>query len=150
MKIKLGLLILTQLLALRLFAAESTIQVTINEHTLSCNPKLSVLVPSISHIVDGNYPDFKFSATGSENLCFYRHYLIDKASQNNGELTAQVVVQKHKLNEPIYKCPPRKRPCPFCDPPLCDIVGYKEYIEESVSIEILGLRFYEKSKLTPN
>lgn len=145
MKITLSLLIIIQILTLKVFAAEA-IQIAINENSLSCNGNLSVLAPNILHLVNGNYPDFKFRATSAENLCFYRQYLIDKASQNNGQLTSSVEVLKQGVKEPIYKC---KRVCGFCDRE-CYIVGYKDYTEESVSIDILGLRFYGKSTLTPN
>lgn len=148
MKIILSLFIIIQILTLKVFAVES-IQIVINENSLTCNNYLTVSAPNISHLVYGNYPSFKFRATSVENLCFYRQYIIDKASQNNGQLAAQVQVHKTNIKEPIYRCPPR--PCPFCDPiDDCKIIGYKDYVEESVNIDILGLRFYGKSILTPN
>lgn len=160
MKIILSLLIATQLLTLTSYANQKTdtslrasvtesVQLSVNDNTLVCNSgNLTLFAPNISYLVSGNYPDFKFQISNLEHPCFYRQYLIDKALQNNGQLTANVEILKTTVKEPIYKCKPKR--CPFCDPGECTIVGHNDYIEESVYLNIFGLRFYAKSKLTTN
>ena len=121
------------------------VSLAINDNTLICERgKLELFAPDISHLVEGEYPDFRFQVPNFDNPCFYRLYFIDKASQNGGQLNANVEVLKNKVKEPIVSC---KKPCAFCDPFDCTTIGHKEYFEESVSLEILGLRFYAKSKL---
>lgn len=156
MKIIISLIIAVQILTLTSFAeiknnsvsklsTVETVQLEINDNSLICeHGKLEVFAPGISHLVAGVYPDFRFQVPNFDNPCFYRLYFLDKASQNGGQLSANVEVQKNKVEEPIVTC--KKKPCAFCDPD-CTTVGYKEYFEESVSLEILGLRFHAKSKL---
>jgi len=148
MKIRIGTLIAVLLLTQTGFAygLPDYISIEVNEHSLSCVHDLEVLAPQVSHLVSGKYPDFKFRVS-LDHACFYRGYFLDKAAQNNGELAAAVMVLQTKIKEPIYKCKPK--PCSFCDP-TCWVEGYTEYIEESVIIDILGLRFNAKSKLTTN
>lgn len=156
MKIIISLILVVQILTLTSFAEiknnsfsklskVETVQLEINDNSLICeNGKLEVFAPAISHLLAGAYPDFRFQVPNIDNACFYRHYLLDKASQNGGQLSANVEVQINKVKEPIVSC---KKPCAFCDPFDCTTIGYKEYFEESVSLEILGLRFHAKSKL---
>lgn len=150
MRILISLFTIIQLLALSTFAAE-TVQLDINDTSLTCSEyQLTAIAPNISHLVSGNYPDFKFGIPSTQHACFYKQYLIDKASQNNGQLSADVEVIKTTIKEPIYSCKSIKRPCHFCDPPSfddCTVIGHKEYKEESVYLNILGLRFHAKSKL---
>lgn len=134
-------LLVALLVSLNVYAAP--VELVINEHTLSCsNGSLTVTAVGVSALVS------EFKVANLEHPCFYRIYLVDKATANGGELTAEVQVTRTTVREPIYKCPPK--PCPFCDPGDCQVVGHRDLIEESVYIDILGLRFSAKNKIKEN
>ncbi len=135
--------LITLLITVQTFA----IDLPINEQSLTCSSgNLTVAAPDISHLVSGNYPKFEFKVVNLEHPCFFRIYLIDKASENGGRLFSGVKVSKTTIREPIYKCAPK--PCPFCDPGDCQIVGHREFLEETVYLDVLGLRFSGTSKFT--
>ncbi len=125
--------------------AVEIVSLPISEGTLSCKPAaLTLVATEIASLVSGKYPDFKFEAARFEHACFYRHYLIDYASKYAGHLDANVEISKRNVEEPIYTC--KKPPCSFCDPD-CEITGYKHYTEESVYIDVIGIRFFGRSRL---
>lgn len=121
------------------------IDIPITDETILCSGELSLLANDIESYVDGKYPNHEFKSNLVENSCFYKNFLIEKAFENGGKMTASIKVSKRNVREPIYACDPP--PCSFCDPGECRIVGHDEYIRESVSINVYGLKFYGSSKL---
>ena len=116
------------------------IELAVNEQSLTCNGgSLTLKAPEISPLIA------EFKVASLDHPCFFRIYLNDKSTANGGRLNAEVQVSRTTVKEPIYKCSPR--PCPFCDPSDCQIVGHRDVIEESVYIDILGLLFSAKSKI---
>ena len=139
MKNLITLIILLQTIALASLA--TPVDLAINEQSLTCSSgSLAVKAPGISQLVA------EFKVASLEHPCFFRIYLIDKSSANGGNLNAEVQVMRTTVQEPIYKCPPK--PCAFCDPGECQIVGHRDSTEETIYIDILGLRFSAKSKTT--
>lgn len=127
------------LIGLQTFA--KPVELAVNEQSLTCiGGELKLKAPGISQLVS------EFKVANLDHPCFFRIYLNDKAAANGGILSSEVQVRRGVIKEPIYKCPPR--PCPFCDPGDCQIVGHRDVVEESVYIDILGLLFSAKSKIT--
>ncbi len=116
------------------------IELAVNKQSLTCSGgRLKLIAPEISPLIAA------FTVANLDHPCFFRIYLNDKAAANGGILSSEVQVTRTTVQEPIYKCAPW--PCPFCDRDECPIVGYRDVIEESVYIDILGLRFSAKSKI---
>lgn len=127
------------LIGLQTFA--KPVELAVNEQSLTCSGgSLTLKAAGISQLVS------EFKVANLDHPCFFRIYLNDKAAANGGILSSDVQVTRATVKEPIYKCAPR--PCPFCDPGDCQIVGHRDVVEESVYIDILGLLFSAKSKIT--
>lgn len=118
-----------------------TVELAVNVQSLTCSGgELKLKAPQVSQLVS------EFKVANLDHPCFFRIYLNDKAAANGGILSTDVQVRRGVIKEPIYKCDPR--PCPFCDPGDCQIVGHRDVVEESIYIDILGLLFSAKSKIT--
>lgn len=121
------------------------IDLSITKETVLCSGKLSIIANELKTYVDGKYPNYEFKSNLRENSCFYKNILIEKASESGGKMIARVGLSKRNIREPIYSCEPP--PCSFCPPGNCKVVGYDEFIQEQVIIDIYGLKFHGSSKL---
>lgn len=132
--------------AIGLASMATSVDLLVNEQSLSCTGgRLTIAAPEISYLVTGNYPKFEFKVTNLDQPCFFKIYLIGKATESGGHLRSEIEVSKTTVQEPIFKCPPK--PCSFCDPGECQVVGHRNSTEETVYLDILGLRFSAKSKI---
>lgn len=122
------------------------IEIRVNETTLTCvHGDLRITAANASEAANGEYPGSVFRSGYMQQACFFRNYILDKASQNNGVLVGDLRISTYERKDSVYDCAPP--PCQFCDPGECTFIRYDTYIEESVYIDILGLIFSAKSRL---
>ncbi len=151
MKVSVSIFMFLQILLSQYAAAEprqqsNSIEIIVNETTLSCSHgDLRITATSVSDIVNGNYPESVFRSGSVDHACFFRNYILDKASQSNGILVGDLRISTFERKDAIYHCDPP--PCDFCEAGECTFIRYDTYIEESVYIDILGLVFSATSKL---
>lgn len=125
------------------------IQVPINNETLRCfsnNGIIEVVLTELEHLVEGKYPDFKLRTAYVNANCLLTEYLKDKALKNGGIIQGDIKIQKLIEERPIYKCPSKPKPCPFCDLPECEIVSHEKFFVETIRLNLMGLIFTKKSE----
>jgi hypothetical protein len=129
------------------FPVEKTISVVVDAQTLVVEGgALQISIPELKDDLQGQHQGGKLTAFTFDNVNFIRHLVLKEAEENNKILEANVVIKTELIRTPQYNCP--RKPCPFCDEPVCTPNGqYKETIEERVSVDILGLIFFSKETL---